>query len=612
MAELYLNQSRPVFGQNGGIEAGAKVYFYISGGLTETPSYTTSGLTAEHPHPVVANAAGIFPDIYLDTGNITYRAILKDAAGVTLSDIDPYYAGDLNEVIAAQVAAAETARAAAETAEAGAEAARDTALALAGPLAPVTRTTPRPKRWTAPTGMNNPLGVWVDCDGRTYSFNKRPYELTDWTETVAPAKHIYVSWATGNDANDGSTTILAVKSFQQAMTLLVDKTVIHMMDRRVGYNGFFSGGPTFSTNRVKIIGENVGGPTLFYSWSETYTAAYCSWVADGAAFKTTASVNGATVQAMFDESHNDAYGLPLAMPHVADLATVKATPGSWNWDGTTLSVHMVDGRTPDPDDGWIPVTAFSNFQSTTAADLAIENCSFAYNGGAAAVAALRIRPASTGSPNTLRLALKNVRAFGASSNSFELYDFEVMALQECYGAHSYYDIFNYKSFISGGTQGQWITVYEDNCFGHDAGYSWRQNPTASSSNNISTPHLGIHMWRVNLGGYNCPNSFIAEVQGCYSMSFGVRPTQSTSGGLFQYNYWSQRLVGEGSANAKMILIGCSGDAPDAGKYEFSNYDDADTVVSLQEIHVADWLGSGGAAARGATVLKNYDSGAVLS
>lgn len=118
MADLYLNQSRPVFGQNGGLEAGAKVYFYLTQTTTETPSYTTSALTTEHPHPVEANAAGVFPDIYLDTDNITYRAILKDADGNTLSDVDPYYPGDLNDAVAANVAAAAASATAAAESEA--------------------------------------------------------------------------------------------------------------------------------------------------------------------------------------------------------------------------------------------------------------------------------------------------------------------------------------------------------------------------------------------------------------------------------------------------------------------------------------------------------------
>ncbi|MGL5733293.1 MAG: hypothetical protein ACRCYS_00385, partial [Beijerinckiaceae bacterium] len=123
---------------------------------------------------------------------------------------------------------AASAEAFASAAEAAAADAYASAIAAAGGapgnLGVVARSQPRPRRFTAPTGMNNPLGVWVDCDGQTFAFNQRPYDLADWTTTVAPVKHIYVSWASGNDANDGSTTVLAVKSFAQAMTLIVDKT----------------------------------------------------------------------------------------------------------------------------------------------------------------------------------------------------------------------------------------------------------------------------------------------------------------------------------------------------------------------------------------------------
>lgn len=114
MADLYLNQTRPVFSSQG-IESGALVYFYVTGTTDLTPVYADAGLTTQLTNPVVANAAGVFPDIYLDTDNVTYRAYLTDADGALLSDVDPYYPGDLNDQIATQVNAAAASAATAAT-----------------------------------------------------------------------------------------------------------------------------------------------------------------------------------------------------------------------------------------------------------------------------------------------------------------------------------------------------------------------------------------------------------------------------------------------------------------------------------------------------------------
>lgn len=70
--------------------ANARLYLYESGGTTNATAYTTKTLTTPHDQPILANAAGRFPAIYLrhDT-NPAYRAVLKDADGAMIADIDP-------------------------------------------------------------------------------------------------------------------------------------------------------------------------------------------------------------------------------------------------------------------------------------------------------------------------------------------------------------------------------------------------------------------------------------------------------------------------------------------------------------------------------------------
>jgi hypothetical protein len=113
-------------------QPGAKLYFYQTATTTRLNTYTTSALTTAHPHPVVANGAGRFPDVYLDSTK-TYRLIIKTKTGTTLEDIDPYIPGTAPDASSLQPYqdACEDAAAEAAVSAAAAEAAADAAEAAA-------------------------------------------------------------------------------------------------------------------------------------------------------------------------------------------------------------------------------------------------------------------------------------------------------------------------------------------------------------------------------------------------------------------------------------------------------------------------------------------------
>jgi len=67
---------------------GAKAYFYETATTTPKDVYTTSALSVAHAHPVVADAAGVFPEIWLDAGEI-YKLTLNTAADVLIYTSDP-------------------------------------------------------------------------------------------------------------------------------------------------------------------------------------------------------------------------------------------------------------------------------------------------------------------------------------------------------------------------------------------------------------------------------------------------------------------------------------------------------------------------------------------
>jgi hypothetical protein len=83
---LLFNPFIQVVNANGKPYAGAKLYTYQSGTSTLLATYTDAALTTPHANPVVADANGRFPVIFLSTA--TYRLKLTDSSDVTIAQYD--------------------------------------------------------------------------------------------------------------------------------------------------------------------------------------------------------------------------------------------------------------------------------------------------------------------------------------------------------------------------------------------------------------------------------------------------------------------------------------------------------------------------------------------
>lgn len=85
-AGLYPLSRYQQFDANGKLMVGAKLYLFNGGTSTPRIGYKDSSLTAPHPSPIVADAAGRLPLIYLADG--FYRQRLTTATGVQVFDDD--------------------------------------------------------------------------------------------------------------------------------------------------------------------------------------------------------------------------------------------------------------------------------------------------------------------------------------------------------------------------------------------------------------------------------------------------------------------------------------------------------------------------------------------
>lgn len=97
-SDLYYSPFIPAFSSSGAPSAGAKLRFRYAGTTTPAPVYSDAALTVPLTNPVVANAAGRFPPIYMNDA-ITYRIDYLSPTNAQLDSVDPYVPGVTSAVL---------------------------------------------------------------------------------------------------------------------------------------------------------------------------------------------------------------------------------------------------------------------------------------------------------------------------------------------------------------------------------------------------------------------------------------------------------------------------------------------------------------------------------
>lgn len=101
---------RPTINLRGGVEAGAKLFVYSTGTTTPVSVYSDSALATPLTNPVVADAFGVFPDVYYNDAQVV-RVVMQQANGTVLSDTDPYISDTASAEASADAAATSAAAA---------------------------------------------------------------------------------------------------------------------------------------------------------------------------------------------------------------------------------------------------------------------------------------------------------------------------------------------------------------------------------------------------------------------------------------------------------------------------------------------------------------------
>lgn len=88
MPSLFVLPKQVPLSSSASLMAGAKLLFSATGSSTPQNTYTDILLTTPSANPVIADANGVFPVIYLDPSLPNYRVILKTSADVVLYTVD--------------------------------------------------------------------------------------------------------------------------------------------------------------------------------------------------------------------------------------------------------------------------------------------------------------------------------------------------------------------------------------------------------------------------------------------------------------------------------------------------------------------------------------------
>lgn len=467
---------------------------------------------------------------------------------------------------------------------------------------------------TLPAVFNNTLGVTLRSTGSAIAYTTpKPYDMIDF-ERQGPTNQYYVSWATGNDSNAGTSGSAPWKTLDHALATAASPAVINILDKEVGNGSRSSATIPQPNGKFKIKG--VASRSIIHGRRETDDVTTFAWSASGAAYVTTVGRAANIYRAHFDGNYRDGYGIPTPLTLASSIANCQATPGTFYWNSGTsaLYVHMIDGRVPDPDDGWIYHEIGSTYEirqtaTTSAGVILYENLEYMANVGIADSGGnVRYRPVTTGSANGAMVGFKNCLSYGASGAGFQVYDADVCVMERCVAAYNHSDGFNYHSFISSGTHGEFITVYENNCVAYNNGFDgMADQATLGTSSNGTTSHDSLHILRTN-GNYHHSNGAVfADVNGVVSVGIGCIVQYPTGTANPKACFWHSG-TGFGS-HYGMYLWGCAAYDNGDGSTILVDNNGTPNGESNGQIYLQSWRGQTSGSVTG--TLKDW-SGNVLA
>lgn len=215
---------------------------------------------------------------------------------------------------------------------------------------------------------------------------------------------------------------------------------------------------------------------------------------------------------VIDLNYRDGNGIPIALEPVDSIANL--VPGSFFYESGTTTIHVQVANVSTGAEDSILVSTDSAKFGFFGGDsrVLVDGISF-FTGGV------------TVSPiNNEVQVFKECVFVGGGNDSLAAQANELsMALLGCKGAWSGKDIYNYHSLLSNAADTS--VIVEVNCIGYNAGVYKYENYTGANtntaSNNGSTAHEGMTIFRFGCKYWNCQGPVVADIQGCRSVCYGL-------------------------------------------------------------------------------------------
>lgn len=450
-----------------------------------------------------------------------------------------------------------------------------------------------------PAKFNDQLSLVRYCDGKKVNPLVNPFDLIDFTKNTSGLNTYYINYTTGSDANDGLSSANSWKTLNYAVQNAVSPAEILIEDEWIGYQSLVDSTPTIN-GKIKLKSINDKGYTRFVGMRESYDQATFAFVDEGggcwstSAADTSSAIYSSLGIAMFDNNYQDSDGIAVPIINVSSAAECIATPGTQYDDSANSKryIHLLDGRKPDPYNGWMYCQAGTYVNATQTADdgcFLIEDIKFYYNTKTAPLEAFRYRHQNASTPNNSQLGLRNSTFSGASANGLEVYDAKITVVDNCVSKYNRKDGFNYHSFVSSGNKGEYMTVYEINCVSSENGYDgFYEQAALGQSENATTAHNSIHIERFNGIYGGCKGATVADVNGTVSVLWCCDAGKSVRDTVYNYIYWHDNYLAAGAENG-MWLWGCSAN-PDGDADVITLSTEPQSGAVKGNIFIRNWVG----------------------
>lgn len=518
--------------------SGAGWYFYVTGTLTLAASYTTVARNVAHAHPVVADAGGKFPSIYLDPA-ITYRAILKTAGGVTLFDIDPYdQAASASEVNAAITARPTSAALAAtggaaligssdgSTVQAKLDELEDTALATLGGFRDVPHSD---FNWHSIRPRVDGVNV-VETNMSVVAYCIAAYSPPNTNLISAGTLYVAAVGAGGSNANTGTHPGAALADIDYAVST-ASPTIVYLLgsndpDAPAVFRKFDFRYDDTRGGILKII-RPLGHCVIE---EEGDAASSLTWTAAGSLYDATPTIVSSAVPAVIEYTkvlRED--GHPFRLPKLASSSAVNTAGLGWHWDGTDLYIRY----------GALDIEANkADFKITYSRADGLSRCMFLATrilldvapGNSLTFRGVMPLAIANGS-NRAYLYMRGVTILNSPDHGLDSQGAQYMA-EDCTIAFSKADNFH-PANLSAVTS----LALEINCLSYEAGDFDTNGVTAGGTTNGSSMHSGGHVARFGGHYYLNGGPDIVDTGTGKSWNVGVKAGRSraTSNG---YGFWA--------------------------------------------------------------------------